>query len=245
MLARENCPYIIALLDVNYDTSNMYLIFEYCQTDAERYLKRQPFTARQRRLFFRQLVLGLRVIHARQCMHRDIKPNNLLLQLRDQDQPSADNDSPTQNDLPDEVLKIADFGLARSTAVRGQVSTNVVSLWYKAPELVLGKQDYGPEIDMWSAGCCLYKFVYGKTLFQVQTELDLLEHIVMIFGSDCVPRTGVYAKLAQFQGYERDLSVFGDDPDLVELFCGLLEVDGTRRWDCARVLACRWLHDVQ
>lgn len=110
-----------------------------------------------------------------------------------------DNDSPVSHDQPpDEVLKIADFGLARSTAFRGQMSTNVVSLWYRAPELALGKQDYGPEIDMWSAGCCLYKFVHGKTLFQVQSELELLEHIVMIFGSDGVPKTDVYAKLDRF-----------------------------------------------
>lgn len=72
------------------------------------------------------------------------------------------------------------------------MTPKVVSLWYKAPELILGKSDYGPEIDIWSAGCCLYKFVTGKTLFQVRTESELLENIVMIFGSDSVPKTGIY-----------------------------------------------------
>lgn len=79
----------------------------------------------------------------------------------------VDNDSPTSvsGELATDILKITDFGLSRSTQYKGQVTTKVVSLWYKAPELVLGKQDYGPEVDIWSAGCCLYKFVTGKTLF--------------------------------------------------------------------------------
>lgn len=92
-------------------------------------------------------------------MHRDIKPSNLLVDKKG-------------------VLKIADFGLANSFAMKpeGPFTNRVVTLWYRAPELLLGSTDYGYEIDLWSAGCLLAEMFLGRPLMPGRTEVRLHLH---------------------------------------------------------------------
>jgi len=89
-------------------------------------------------------------------MHRDIKPSNLLVDKKG-------------------VLKIADFGLANSFAIKpeGPFTNRVVTLWYRAPELLLGSTDYGYEIDLWSAGCLLAEMFLGRPIMPGRTEVKL------------------------------------------------------------------------
>lgn len=100
------------------------------------------------------MFLGLEHCHSRGVLHRDIKGSNLLVD---------DNG----------ILKIADFGLATffRRDQKQVLTSHVVTLWYRAPELLLGATQYGVEIDMWSAGCIIAELFAGKPIMPGRTEV--------------------------------------------------------------------------
>lgn len=101
-----------------------------------------------------QLLSGLEHCHNRNVLHRDIKGSNLLI----------DNEG---------ILKIADFGLASSFDPNHKqpMTSRVVTLWYRPPELLLGATDYGVGVDLWSAGCILAELLAGKPIMPGRTEV--------------------------------------------------------------------------
>lgn len=110
----------------------------------------------QIKCYMQQLLSGLEHCHDNNVLHRDIKGSNLLL----------DNNG---------ILKIADFGLATFFDPRHKrpMTSRVVTLWYRPPELLLGATDYGVGIDLWSAGCILAELLYGKPIMPGRTEVSL------------------------------------------------------------------------
>ncbi|CAL4963670.1 unnamed protein product [Urochloa decumbens] len=116
--------------------------------------------------YMQQLLSGLEHCHDNNVLHRDIKGSNLLL----------DNNG---------ILKIADFGLATFFDPRHKrpMTSRVVTLWYRPPELLLGATDYGVGIDLWSAGCILAELLYGKPIMPGRTEVEQLHKIFKLCGS--------------------------------------------------------------
>ncbi|XP_068656606.1 probable serine/threonine-protein kinase At1g54610 [Aristolochia californica] len=170
VLRRLDHPNVIKLegLVTSRMSCSLYLVFEYMEHDLAG-LAACPgikFTEPQVKCYMKQLFLGLEHCHDRGVLHRDIKGSNLLL----------DNEG---------ILKIADFGLASfyDPNHRQPMTSRVVTLWYRPPELLLGATYYSVGVDLWSAGCILSELLAGKPVMPGRTEVEQLHKIFKLCGS--------------------------------------------------------------
>lgn len=82
------------------------------------------------------------------------------------------------------ILKLADFGLAKAYGSPNRINTHqVVTRWYRAPELLFGARMYGPPIDLWAVGCIMAELLLRQALFPGETDLDQLTKIIQVTGS--------------------------------------------------------------
>ncbi|KAH3772083.1 cyclin-dependent kinase 10-like isoform X2 [Dreissena polymorpha] len=145
----------------------LFLVMEYCEQDLASLIDNMPspFTEAQVKCIMQQLFKGLRFLHENFIIHRDLKVSNLLM-------------------IDKGTLKIADFGLARKYELPHRPMTPmVVTLWYRAPELLLGSKIQTTGIDMWSAGCILGELLAHSPLLKGRSEIHQIELIVDMFGT--------------------------------------------------------------
>ncbi|KAK9682297.1 hypothetical protein RND81_10G063700 [Saponaria officinalis] len=149
-------------------SSSIYLVFDYMEHDLAGLLScpQVTFTEAQIKCFMQQILYALDYCHQRGVMHRDLKTSNILL----------NNEG---------VLKLADFGLANfiSTRYKQPLTSRVVTLWYRPPELLLGSTNYGAYVDMWSLGCVFAELLIGKPILKGKTEVEQLHKIFKLCGS--------------------------------------------------------------
>ncbi|XP_072987099.1 mitogen-activated protein kinase homolog MMK2-like isoform X1 [Typha latifolia] len=144
---------------------DVYIVSELMDTDLHHIIcSSQPLTNDHCKFFLYQLLRGLKYVHSANVLHRDLKPSNLLL--------NANCD-----------LKIGDFGLARTTSETDRMTLYVVTLWYRAPELLLNCSAYTAAIDVWSVGCILGEIVTRKPLFPGKDYTQQLKLITELIGS--------------------------------------------------------------
>ncbi|KAF6001479.1 hypothetical protein F1559_001826 [Cyanidiococcus yangmingshanensis] len=150
--ALSDCENIVKLIDVIHAESRgrrplLYLVFEYAEGDLKQYMNRhrgrgKGLPLKQAKCFAYQLLLGLHFCHLRGVMHRDLKPQNILVTNQDR------------------TVKLADFGLGRAFCIPvGKYTHEVVTLWYRAPEILLGTRCYSTPVDVWSVGCILAEMI--------------------------------------------------------------------------------------
>lgn len=158
---------IITLHDIIYTQKALTLVFEFVDRDLSRYLDEcdHKIHLHNVRLFLFQLLRALDYCHQRKVLHRDIKPQNILISSIGE-------------------LKLADFGLARAKSFPTKTYTDeVVTLWYRPPDVLLGNVGYGTCIDMWGVGCIFFEMVAGFTLFIGTTPKKQIECIFEILGT--------------------------------------------------------------
>jgi len=148
---------------------DVYIVFEFMEHDLMglQDTAKCDFTLPMIKCFAKQLLTGLHFCHKRNIMHRDIKGANLLISKQG-------------------VLKLGDFGLSRSFVsgdANYKYTNRVVTLWYRAPELLLGATNYGPEIDNWSAGCIIAELLMKKAIFPGRDEREQIDKVFSICGS--------------------------------------------------------------
>ena len=144
--------HVITLHEVYVHNNSLNLVFEFCTTDLEHVIKdkKMVLTKPHIKAYLQGTFRGLAYCHASWVLHRDLKPGNLLL-------------------TADGVVKLADFGLARAFGSPDRKFTGqVVTRWYRAPELLFGAKFYGSPVDLWSVGCILMELYTGSAMFQAR-----------------------------------------------------------------------------
>lgn len=185
MLKELQHPNIVCLEDVLMQENKLYLVFEFLSMDLKKYLDSIPNHQQMDRMLIKsymyQIVSGILFCHQRRVLHRDLKPQNLLIDSKG-------------------VIKIADFGLARAFGIPVRVYTHeVVTLWYRAPEILLGSNRYSTPVDVWSIGCMFAEMANRKPLFHGDSEIDQLFRIFRTLGT---PTEETWPGVSQLPDYK-------------------------------------------
>ncbi|VDK74897.1 unnamed protein product [Litomosoides sigmodontis] len=187
LLRRLKHPNVVSLLEVILDDNLVCLVFEYISMDLKKCIDRIPhgelMSRDQQKSYLYQILQGICFCHQRNVLHRDLKPQNLLVDENG-------------------VLKIADFGLARELQFANRKYTDVVvTLWYRPPEILFGCTNYSMSVDMWSVGCIFAEMATKEALFRGDSEIDQIVRIFSILSTPIKEiRRGVYSSVPDFIG---------------------------------------------
>jgi len=170
-------PGVVQLLDVVHADTVLYLVFEYLDKDLKKLMDDHAAASRIEgvggpglpeplvKSYLRQLLDGIAYCHKHRVLHRDLKPQNLLIDGHG-------------------LIKLADFGLARAFGLPVRTYTHeVVTLWYRAPEILLGCKFYSTSVDTWSLGCIFAEMLSRRPLFPGDSEIDQLFRIFRSLGT--------------------------------------------------------------
>lgn len=163
-------PNIVRLHDVFHCSNNdnemcLSVVYEKCDWDLYDFLRTIPRDMGdfQCRNFAKQIIMGLDFLHSNHVIHRDLKPQNILINRN-------------------QTVKIADFGLSRFYSMHSSFTTLVVTLWYRSPEVLL-QCSYNSGVDIWAAGCIIAELYSRQPLFPAQTEAQQLDTIFQKLGT--------------------------------------------------------------
>jgi len=212
----------VRLYDVVHSDRKLTLVFEYCDQDLKKYfdsLNGEIDPAVVKSLMY-QLLRGLAFCHSQQILHRDLKPQNLLLNKNME-------------------LKLADFGLARAFGIPVRCySAEVVTLWYRPPDVLFGAKLYNTSIDMWSAGCIFAEIANaGRPLFPGSDVDDQLKRIFKLLGT---PTDETWPGITQLPDY-KPMPLYHPTVTLAQIVPNL----GSKGRDLLqRLLVCNPIHRV-
>lgn len=177
---------IVTLHDIIHTDKSLTLVFEYLDKDLKQYMDDcgNIMSMHNVKIFLYQILRGLAYCHKRKVLHRDLKPQNLLINEKGE-------------------LKLADFGLARAKSVPTKTYSNeVVTLWYRPPDVLLGSSEYSTQIDMWGVGCILYEMAAGRPLFPGSTVDDELHLIFRLLGTPTEESWPGISTIEEFKSYK-------------------------------------------
>ncbi|XP_016204843.2 cell division control protein 2 homolog D [Arachis ipaensis] len=241
MLSRD--PHVVRLMDVKQGQNKegktvLYLVFEYMDTDLKKFIRSfrqssQFIPPKTVKSLMYQLCKGVAFCHGHGILHRDLKPHNLLM------------------DRSTMMLKIADLGLARAFTVPIKKYTHeILTLWYRAPEVLLGATHYSMAVDMWSVGCIFAELVAKQALFPGDSELQQLLHIFRLLGT---PNEEVWpgvSKLMNWHEYpqwnpqELYMAVPTLDDQGVDLLSQMLQYEPSKRISAKKAMEHPYFHDL-
>ncbi|XP_043936666.1 cyclin-dependent kinase 17-like [Protopterus annectens] len=227
---------IVTLHDIIHTEKCLTLVFEYLDKDLKQYLDDcgNVINMHNVKLFLFQLLRGLEYCHRRKVLHRDLKPQNLLINEKGE-------------------LKLADFGLARAKSIPTKTYSNeVVTLWYRPPDILLGSTEYSTQIDMWGVGCIFYEMSTGRPLFPGSTVEEQLHFIFRILGTPSEETWPGIMSNEEFKGYNypkyrpEHLSnhVSRLDNDGLDLLSKLLQFEGRKRIPAAEAMKHSYFHSL-
>eukprot|EP00775_Hariotina_reticulata_P006675 gene6675-6899_t len=233
LLKELNHPNVVRLYDVIHADRRLYLVFEYLDLDLKKLMDALPgFSSDHKliKLYLYQMLSGIQYCHSR----RDLKPQNLLI------------------DRQHNQLKLADFGLARAFGIPVRAYTHeVVTLWYRSPEILLGAKTYSTPVDIWSIGCIFVEMVNHRPLFPGDSEIDELYKIFMKLGT---PDENVWPGVRSLPDYKETFPKWRPvplteicphlDPLGLDLLSKMLVYDPQLRITARTALQHAYFHDI-
>ena len=228
-------PCVVTLKDIVHTEDKLYLIFEYLEYDLKKFMQKNgPLSTMQIKSFLYQMTLGIEFCHCHRIMHRDLKPQNLLIDKKGQ------------------TLKLADFGLARAFGLPMKTYTHeVVTLWYRAPEILMGSKQYNTSVDVWSIGCIFAEMAQKKPLFAGDSEIDEIFKIFKLHGT---PTEETWPGVSQLPDFKASFPKFKSqrvcdvvknlDGDGMDLLCKMIALDPAKRISCRTILQHPYFNDL-
>jgi len=230
-------PNIVKLEDIIMQEKKLYLIFEFLSMDLKKYLDSIAAEKHMDKMLVKsylyQITEGMCFCHKRRILHRDLKPQNLLIDSKG-------------------VIKLADFGLARAVGIPVRVYTHeVVTLWYRAPEVLLGSNRYSMPVDIWSIGCIFAEMASKKPLFHGDSEIDQLFRVFRVLGT---PTEETWKGVTELPDYKPSFPKWKDnklaqatkqiDADGLDLLQQMLIYDPSRRIIAKAILQHKYFFDL-
>ena len=237
LMKELNHENIVTLYDVIHTENKLTLVFEYMDKDLKKYMETHgnngALDLKVVKLFMFQLLKGIMFCHDNFVLHRDLKPQNLLINMKGE-------------------LKIGDFGLARAFGIPFNTFSNeVVTLWYRAPDVLLGSRAYTTLIDIWSAGCIFAEMCSGRPLFPGTAADDQLTKIFRLMGTPHektwpgIEKLPNFSKLWQlYVPQDLRLIVPGLDAMGLNLLANLLQMRPEDRITARQALQHPWFHEI-
>jgi len=201
-------PNIVYMHDVIMQEKSLYLVFEFLTEDLKKYTDRlrerkQVMQLPELKSLTYQILQAITFCHCRRILHRDLKPQNLLIG-------------------PDGIIKVADFGLARAFGIPIRIYTHeVVTLWYRAPEILLGAAKYSTPVDVWSIGAIMAEMINLQALFTGDSEIDQLFKMFKILGT---PNEETWPGCMQMKEFNQTFPKW--KPSDLRQYCPLLDDAG-------------------
>lgn len=184
-----NSNRIIKILDVMCNEKDIFIVYEFAQTDLRKLIDsyKTKFDRNLQLKLTHQIIEGISYLHTNGIIHRDLKPQNILIDKN-------------QN------IKLADFGLSRRYRLpHKNLTKDVITLWYRPPELLLGCKQYSTSIDIWSLGCIIFEILEFKPLFPGDSEIDQIVKIFTILGT---PTDTIWPNIADLTNYSHTFPVY-------------------------------------
>ncbi|XP_047423687.1 serine/threonine-protein kinase MAK isoform X3 [Mugil cephalus] len=166
-LKKLNHANVVKLKEVIRENDHLYFVFEYMKENLYQLMKdreNKMFSENEIRNILFQVLSGLAFVHKHGFFHRDMKPENLLC-------------------MGPELVKIADFGLAREIRSKPPYTDYVSTRWYRAPEVLLRSSTYSSPIDLWAVGCIMAELYTLRPLFPGNSEVDEIFKICQVLGT--------------------------------------------------------------
>lgn len=228
---------VIELVDIFMASENLNLVLEFLPSDLEMVIKDKSilFTPADIKSWMLMTLRGVHHCHRNFILHRDLKPNNLLI-------------------APDGQIKVADFGLARTMPLAHELLTsNVVTRWYRAPELLFGAKHYTSAIDVWSVGVIFAELMLRIPYLPGANDVDQMEVTFRALGT---PTDKEWPEVSTFPSYNK-LQIYpppsreelrrrfiAASENALSLMRGMLTMNPQKRWDAVQCLESAYFKEA-